>query len=487
MSLSPEAPPVPAAPGGRAPSFGAPTNDGDWSFRIGGRISGSEGFGIGRRPENAPAGYKGTPLHVPPVTQGRLPFFAGAGGGIFVQYGNSVITAYAGFYANISSPQNQGYYNPSLGPTFGYGYVTITPEPIGSLHLSWQVGAFTGVYAGPGQWGWGIFGPFLAIRGYGETTSADYDLTPDWRLSFIHGLLANPGVPANFVRGDYNNWLQTGVSDFVHHAHAGFTYRNQYTLRLHYASAFAADDRTCTTFTEAAGAAGSGQGVTNPSCPLLTSLNTRPHDGRFDAILAEARLIEDPWGHGQFGVTTGLYNFDHAASVGDGIWWGIDYTQGAQDMISKFIGPLSNGNGKVYLVSWEYDTSVARILWYPRGFDGRAPDLSVRVAASNYWTLSTDDPAYKHATGYYLGTELEYKPLSWFSATLQAYGESRDSNLGRWEVFSLNPGIRFHSDWTSTDSIQLIYSRRFYNRAVDNNTAIPLDRDYVVLGGYFTF
>jgi len=54
-------------------------------------------------------------------------------------------------------------------------------------------------------------------------------------------------------------------------------------------------------------------------------------------------------------------------------------------------------------------------------------------------------------------------------------------------VFSLNPGIRFHTDWLSTDSIQLIYSRRFYSQAVDNNPALPLDRDYVVLGGYYTF
>jgi hypothetical protein len=478
LGMSPEAPPVPPAAGGRAPSFGAPTNDGDWSFRIGGRISGSEGFGFGRRPEHPPAGYSGIPLHIPALVQGRLPFWAGAGGSLFLQYGNSVITAYVGFYANISPVQYQGYYNPATGPNFGYGYLQITPDPIGPLHLSWRVGAFIDNYAGPGQWGWGIFGPFLGIRGYGETTSADYDLTPDWRLSFTHGVMASPGVPANFVRGDYNNWVQTGVSDWVHHAHAGFTYQNLYSLRLHYASAFGADERSCRIYTPP---------NANSNCPILTFLSTQPHDGRFDVLLAEARLIEDPWGHGQFGVTTGLYNFDHAVSVGDGIWWGIDYTQGAVDMVSKFIGPGSNGNGKVYVVSWEYDTSVARILWYPRSFDGRAPDLGIRVAGSNYWTLASDDPIYKHATGYYLGTELEYKMLPWFSTTFFAYGESRDSNLGRWEVFSLNPGIRFHSDWLSTDSIQLIYSRRFYSQAVDNNPEIPLDRDYVVLGAYFTF
>jgi len=465
MGMSPEAPPAPPAPGGRAPSFGAPVNEGDWSFRISGRISGAEGIGVGRAPMPAPAGYEGTPLHIPALVQGRLPFWAGAGGGLFFNYGNSVITAVAAFYANISPSQYQGYYSPSTGPSFGQAYITITPEPLGPWRLSWKVGAFVDVYAGPGQWGWGIFGPFLAVRGYGETLSADYDLSPDWRLSFVHGVLANPGTPENFVRGDYDTWSETGVSDFVNHAHAGFTYKNLYTLKLHYASAFAADERKY----------------------LQTFLTTAPADGRFDAFLAEARMIEEPYGHGQFGVTAGLWNFDHAASVADGIWWGIDYTQGAKDMVNKFIGPQSNGNGKVFAVSWEYDTSVARILWYPRGFDGRAPDLSVRVAATNVFTLASDDPGYKHASGYYVGAEFEYKMLPWFSATFQAYGESRDSNLGRYEVFSLNPGIRFHTDWLSTDSIQLIYSRRFYSQAVDNNPALPLDRDYVVLGGYYTF
>ena len=235
-------------------------NDGDWSFRISGRISGAEGVGIGRAPANPPAGYEGTPLHIPALVQGRLPFWAGAGGGLFLQYGNSVVTAFAAFYANISPSQYQGYYNPAIGPSFGQAYITITPEPLGGWRLSWKVGAFVDVYAGPGQWGWGIFGPLLGLRGYGETISGEYDLAPDWRLSFNHGVLANPGVPENFVRGDYDTWSETGVSDVVHHAHAGFTYKNLYSLKLHYASAYGTDERKY----------------------LQTFLTTAPHDGRFD-------------------------------------------------------------------------------------------------------------------------------------------------------------------------------------------------------------
>jgi hypothetical protein len=74
-----------------------------------------------------------------------------------------------------------------------------------------------------------------------------------------------------------------------------------------------------------------------------------------------------------------------------------------------------------------------------------------------------------------------------FSVTFQAYGERRDSNVGPWSVYSLNPGIAYHTDWLTTDRIQLIYSRRYYSAAVDNNSAQPLDRDMIAFGGYVTF
>ncbi|HEY6475578.1 MAG TPA: hypothetical protein VI456_03300, partial [Polyangia bacterium] len=63
LGLSPEAPQVSPAPGGRAPSFGAPIGDPASSFRIGGRFFGWEAFGVGEKPSNPPPGYSGTSLH----------------------------------------------------------------------------------------------------------------------------------------------------------------------------------------------------------------------------------------------------------------------------------------------------------------------------------------------------------------------------------------------------------------------------------------
>jgi hypothetical protein len=468
MGLSPEAPPVPPAPGGRAPSFGAPTGEKPSAFRIGGRFYGWQAVGIGATPANPPIGYSGTPLHVPMRSVGKIPFWGGAGATLNLSYGTKYVTAYTSYYFRVSREEQVGFANPQLGPSFGLAYLLITPEPLGTLRLQFRVGAFTEVYAGPGQWGWGIFGPLLALRGYGETTNGEWDLTRDVRLTFNHGVLVVPGVPENFARGDYNSWIETGVSTFVHHAHLGAILENQYTFRLHYASARGTDERTY----------------------LRTFLNTLPSDGRFDAYLGEARWQGVPWG--QIGVSGGLYDFKNATAVGDGIWWGVDWTQGAREMINKFLGPLSAGTGKVAVIGAEYDFSVSSILWAksrnpPRSFTGMGPDLRFAIAAMMTRTIDSNDRNYEGTNSYFYGLETEYRMTSMFSMTFQAYGEDRHSLLGRFQVYSLNPGIALRTDWLSTDRIQLIYGRRFYSYAADPNSAQPLDRNMIALGGYITF
>jgi hypothetical protein len=397
------------------------------------------------------------------LSAGKIPFWGGAGGSLNMQYGTPVVTAFVSYYYRVNSESFQGYTNPGSGPAFGTAYLLLTPAPIKTLRLQFRIGALTEVYAGPGQWGWGIFGPMLALRGYGETTTGEWDLTRDARVSFVQGLLVVPGVPEDFARGNYNSYIETGVSNYVNHAHLGIVLKNQYTFKLHYASDHGTDDRKY----------------------LLTFLRTPPQDGRMDTYIAEARWQSYPWG--QVGVSGGLYDFVHAASVSDGVWWGVDFTQGAKDMINKFLGPQSLGNGKVAVAGAEYNFSLSSILWAPRTFTGQSADLRVAIAAMITRTVATDDPNYKNMNGYYCGLETEYRMSSLFSLTFQAYGEDRYTNIGTYSVYSLNPGVAFHTDWLSTDRIQLIYGRRFYSQAADPNTAQPLDRNMIALGGYLTF
>ena len=467
LGLSPEAPPVPPAPGGRAPSFGASTPSAPASFRFGGRFFGWEAVGVGKKPSNPPCGYSGTALHMPALSTGKIPFWGGAGATLNLQYGTPFVTAYANYYFRLNRSEYQGYANPGQGPGFGTAYLLVTPDPIGALHLQFRVGAFIENYAGPGQWGWGIFGPLIAVRGYGESTYGDWDLTPDLRLYLSHGVLVVPGVPEDFVRGDYAGWIETGISSWVHHAHVGLNYRNQYTFKLHYLADYGIDERkVLTTF-------------------LGTNPKTVSMAGRMDTYLAEARWQGDPWG--QVGLSGGLYDLRHATSVGDGVWWAMDWTQGSREITNKYLGPNSNANGKIAVIGAEYDFSLSPILWAPRSFTGQAPDIRVAIAAMLARTIASDDSTYKNHNAYFFGVETEYRMTSLFSVTFQAYGEDRYSNIGRWSVYSVNPGIAFHSNWLTTDRIQLIYSRRFYSSAADPNSAQPLDRDMIALGGYVTF
>lgn len=505
--LSPLAPPVSPAPGGRAPSFGAPSERGAPSFRIGGRFFGYEMIGLGRTPSNPPEGYSGTALHAPALSTGKIPFWGGSGATLNLEYGTPSLKAYVTYYFRLNRKEYQGYYNPQQGPGFGIAYVLFSPEPIGKVRLQVKAGSFVEVYGGPGQWGWGIFGPMLALKGYGETTHAEWDVTRDLRVAVTHGLLVNPGVAESFPRGDYNAWIETGTSTWVHHAHLAMLYK-QYSLKLHYASVYGTDDRT--TLPNFLNQTETIQDPAYPNDPTRTITRLLRPDGRMDTLLAEVHWQENPWG--QVGLTGGLYNFDQAAAVSNGVWWAVDWTQGAREMINKYLGPLSQGTGKVAVVGAEYNFSVASMLWHPRSFGGKAPDIRVSIAAMLTRTVATKDPYYKNAMGYFFGLDTEYRMTSKLSLTFQTYGEDREgttlvpdaTNLTpgttvdpatlaylplrqRFSVYSLNPGIAYHADWTSLDRIQLIYSRRFYSSAADPNSAQPLDHHMIALGGYVTF
>lgn len=495
LGLSPEAPHASPAAGGRAPSFGAPTKKDAWAFSLGGSIFAWEAVGLGTTPVVPAPNQVSRPLHVPALVEGRQPFWSNTGGSLFMQYGNSVVSGTVNATFNATGKERQGFYNAANGPAMGQAYLTINPRPLGQLQLQVRVGAFTESFAGPGQWGWGLFGPLLATRGYGISTTLQYPYNDQLLMSLSLGVQGVPGVPEDFVRGEYTGWLETGISSLVTHAHFGVVYQNQYTARLHYARAYGFDEREY--------------------------LVDEARDGKMDVYILETRYMASPFG--QLGLSLGFWDFDEASRVHDGIWWGLDWTKGGMDMLRDYIGltpnpngfcnPVAdangvvtgepfpctgtaadgdpvlipNGNGKLFAISTEYDFSLSQHLWHPRPFTGTAPDLRVALAAAAHFTLETGAPELEGASGFLLGAQLEYQMLSWLSTPLRFFGEDRDSQFGRYKVYSISPGVAFRTDWQSTDRIELIYTRRFYSSAVDDNPARPLDRHVLALGAYITF
>ena len=467
LGLSPEAPPTPPAPGGRAPSFGAPTPPSEWVFAITGRMSAWESVGLAERPDPAPAGYEGTSLHVPALVTGKQPFWAGAGLALNFAYGNPRVSANVSLWTSLNGIERRGFHDPSVGPDIAVAYLAYTPEPIGAMQLRAKVGAFRENFGGPGQWGWGIFGPLIGVKGYGESLAATYPLSPKTQLELGQGVSFVPAFPEEYVRGAASGWAENARSTWVHHEHAGVSYQNQYVFKLHYASAQGTDERTYLADDEA------------------TAEVELPRDGHLNVLVAEARAAADPYG--QLGISAGYWDFDDAYAVHDGIWWGIDWTAGGRELTNKFLGAESDGNGKLGAISAEYGLSVARILWHPGTFDGRSPDIRIKVAGILHGTFDSDDDRFDGTLGYLLGSEIEYQMVKWLSATLRGYGENRYLPGGRYADYSLTPSLVFKRDWQSADRIEVAYSRMFYGDLVDVNSAAPYDRNIFTLGAVVSF
>lgn len=435
-------------------------------------------MGLGRDPANPPPGGSGSsPFHTPPFVVGGSPFYAGTAAKLDFQYGNQTVMAYVSYEASLTGSEWNGYQNTKAGPRVRTAYVSVTPAPLGDLRLRFQVGAFPSHYGAPGQWGWGTFGPVLAVHGYGGNAAADYSLTPDTLASFEYGITGVPEMNEAFVRGTFTEWPETGLSTVVNHAHAGVSYKNQYFAKAHFARA---DGRNMRLYLD--------------DVATTTDVIERKTDGRIDVAALELRWVKDPFG--QLGVTPVYWNFKDAQTVHDGIWWGIDWTAGGREMTGSFLGPQSNGTGQIAAVSVEYDFSASRIIRYPEPFDGNGRDLRVALAYMPHWTLKSKDPNFDGASGYRLSANLEYVMLPWLSANAILMGQSRDAatvdvnaeyETGTSTAYNATLGLILHSDWQSRDRMVLAYTRYFYSDFTDSNAEQPLDRDVFTLGASLAF
>jgi len=444
--------------------------------------------GLGRKSADAPSGDDGTPLHTTPLIAGPDPIYGGTAAKLDFQYGNRTVMAFASYEVSLAAAEWEGHYRARNGPRVRTAYLTVTPPPLGNARLRFQAGAFPAHYGAPGPWGWGTFGPVLAVHGYGGIAALDYDLPDSKVLSLEYGISAVSEMPEELVRGTFTEWPEVGLSSVVNHAHAGISLKNKYFAKLHFAHADGRnlreylDDVRVTSTDPATGST------------VVDYEDHRDPDGSMLVAALELRWVEDPYG--QLGVTPVYWNFDRALSVHDGIWWGLNWTAGGREMTRKTLGPVSQGTGQIAAISAEYNFSLSRMLAYPDPFDGNGRDLRVNLAFLPYWTLETDDPTHDGADGYYVGAYVEHVLLSWLSTTYRFYGESRDSvtfntraepQRGRWSAFNASLGLALHSDWQSRDRIELAYSRYFYSQLADNNPVQPLDREVFTLGASLAF
>jgi hypothetical protein len=406
-------------------------------------------------------------------------------------YGNPRVSANVSFNGNITDQVRRGHHMSNTGPDIATAYLAYTPEPLGRLQLRFKVGAFRENYGGPGEWGWGVNGPLLGVKGYGQSMSGEMPITANTQLLIGQGVMATPSVPEDFVRGDALGWVETGRSSWVHHWHAGLSFRNQYVVKVHAASALGTDKRflvadpmVVRTNPDGTAILVAPEDATEAELEDPTLVSS-PRDGHMNVYILELRSVFDPFG--QLGISTAFWDFKNANSVHDGIFWGIGWTAGGREMVNNYIGPDSDGNGQLGAISAEYSFSMARILWHPRAFDGRAPDIRVKLGTILWATLQSDDATFDKTTGYRLGPQAEYQMLKWFALNMRLSWEDRQGFSDRFRFGHLTTALVFRRDWQSLDRIELAYSRMFYSDQVDNNPAAPMDRDIVTLGAVVSF
>jgi hypothetical protein len=312
--------------------------------------------------------------------------------------------------------------------------------------LSANVGAFVGRYGMAGRYDAGQYDTYLfgATHTAGETIALTYRLTDRLTIDFEHGVGAKLDIPL-LVPGapdlpylPYPGDVQQG-STFLHHAHLSFTLDGELTLGLHDLYAFTKDT------TDEAGAP----------------------DGSVHVFGAELKLWESKWGQGYLGWARMVT--DNPLRVAGAIetvhsfeGWEI-----RDNFFSKNEDSDATGTGTVDTIMFEYNFSLATLLWAPEEFWGQAPDLVFSLFGM-YNHVSSTDPAFAGVPDNQrgkageqklkMGGSVTYNWLAWLG--LQGRYDLVQPNLhDNTQSFQvLSAAVIFSSRFASNEQLILQYS-----------------------------
>ncbi len=472
LGLSPGTPSTTVIAGGMAPAFGQrPKDEQDWRFDFHGFFNMPFRVGIGSRQRPGP-GQSSTVLHAPPVVPDDLRTFSHTGvvplpyAQLNFSYGNSVVTGNVILLAR-NATSAASYFDPPSQAGINDVFLSFNvPNLARNVHFEANVGAFSNRYGIMGEYDEGRYATpiFARTNGAGENIVAKLALG-DVSLSLEQGIQGqNDKSPPQIIPDAWNDYsLATVGTTFVNHAHVGLGYKHFVTLGGHYMTAWSQDDRASV-------------GALNP-------------DGRVNLVGAELRFTMGRFGHLFVG---GAYvNADRSASVGRTVE--ILNTRGGQGLIDFYLGPNSNGTGKLTTVAAQYDLSLARLLRYPELFEGDGPDIFISLFGIQT-SVKSNDLAFDGVTKRKFGAMGSYSLLPWLAATVR-YDRVQPDTGDDSKTFSvLSPALLFRTGWQAHDQIALQYSHWFYGAntnvlragypAVEDHSIVP-DKDMVSLTASF--
>src|SRR5262249_24402392 len=116
-------------------------------------------------------------------------------------------------------------------------------------------------------------------------------------------------------------------------------------------------------------------------------------DGKIGVTGADLRLSMGRLGHFYFGAVS--TNARKSASIGSIIE--ILNTKGGAGLMTDYLGPNSEGTGKLFTLAGQYDLSLGTLLRYPEAFKGDGPDIVLSLFGMQT-TVTSQDAAYDGVT-----------------------------------------------------------------------------------------
>ena len=437
LGLSPGTPDLASLPGGVTPAFGSRDEKSkDWRFEFHGMVFLPLRFGFNTR-ENPGSDQKATVMHAPPRVPGDYETFTYTSvvpdpwNQLNFSYGNDTVTATVIVAARTVYSAN-GYFDPPDTLGINDAFMTFrVPFKSESFKLQLNFGAFANRYGYMGEYDLGRFGtPLIARVGgtglTGTSTLRQGNVTIMMEAGF-QGQFNK--APVGVEPAGWNGFADPNVgSSYVGHGHLGLNFNGKAELGGHIIGAFTKDDRASN----------------QEDIPA----------GSITVAAADLRLTMGRVGHFYTGYS--YTNADQARSVSSVIR--VLNAPGGPGLMDEYIGPNSNGTGKLNSFGFQYDLSLGNLLRYPNYFEGDGPDLLISAFGIYTNVNSPNDDDYDGISKLKLGGELGYSALKWLAFGFRYDQVMPDVGEGATYNAIVTGRIIFHSDWNSRDQVTLQYS-----------------------------
>jgi hypothetical protein len=456
LGLSPFAPQGYVGSAALAPPYGAPLADQAMRLSFTGYLMAPLRMGIGTRDTTAP-GQSKTTLHGDPLVAGgsygwfdMVPVVPGPWAQLNFAYGNDVVTANTviGAWNLGESMGASGYWQAPSQVWFNDAFLKITPKtgPVGVTILA---GVFPDRYGAMAEYSSGAYStPLIAtMRGIGTTATAllpfEYDLDLKLEAGF-KGDLNHP--PVGLIPAPSNDFASAAQgATFAYHAHANLGYQDTVALGTHFIRSFSQDDRR--------------DGFDDPTTPQNEAADAA--DGKLDILGADLTVKGGRYGYLYLGASDdkgrgveALNNLVRVQNAG-----------GGKELMERFFGQASHGNGEILFVGGQYTVSLGTLLRYPMEYWGEGPDLTVSLFGT-YGSTKSDDPAFSGKKMVKYGTELTYSLLPFLAASGRVDHVVPDTKDGAKSFSVISPKLTLRTDWLAREAVVLEYAGYLLNDGV---------------------